>query len=286
MAKTKGILIIAVGHSYYLAMAINLAASIRVNDPGLQIALATDAPPPGWLQEKKLIDINVHVTQDMIRHDNNLAFIKVKLHMLDLSPFDETIFLDCDQILIPNKKISPVFDELQAVDLTISNTGIAGSSIWCNIAEVNTLYKKDEAHKFWNYHSEFFYFKKTKVAKEYFKAAKKVFKDNKIKSATHFGNAPMADELAFQCASLITGTYPHKINWLPNFWYARNTKDSRRYPYELVNYITYSIGGNTVPVAVKTNYNNLATAYFTRLGLQNPYKVIDKKYFVPGRKIN
>ncbi len=278
----KGILILAVGHSNYLAMAINLAASIRVNDPALKIALATDVPPPVWLIEKSLIDVNVHVPAEYISHNETSVFIKSKLYMYDLSPFEETIFLDADQIMITNRAILPVFSELTSIDFTMSNTGIANNSIWADIKEVQQLYGNKP---FWNYHSEFVYFKKNKNVKAFFKAAQKVFTDGKIQSATKFGGAPMADELAFQAATIITGLYPHKQNWLPNFWFDRDQKNSRKYPYELTDNITYSIGGNMIPAAVKNNYNNLANHYFATLGLSNAYQVQDKRTFLPERKL-
>lgn len=277
----KGILIIAVGHENYTKMAINLAASIRVNDPKLRIALATDAAPPVWLQERGLIDEIVPVPAEYIGHNGKEAFIKSKLHMYELSPFEETIFLDADQIMIAGKSLVPVFKELAKVDLTFSNTGIAGSSIWADMKDIKKVYGDKP---FWNFHSEFVYFKKSQKVADYFRAAQKVFTDNKITSAVTFGGAVMADELAFQCAAMITGKYPHKQNWLPNFWFDRDQKNSRKYPYQLTDYITYSIGGNLVPPAVKDNYNTLANHYFAKLNLSNPYRVIDKRTFIPGRK--
>ena len=277
----RGVLIIAVGHANYLAMATNLAASIRVNDPGLQIALATDYPPPAWLQEKKLIDINVQVPKSFTSFKNQPAFIKAKVHMYELSPFKETIFLDADQILIDGRQLSPVFDELKDVELTFSNTGKAGGSMWADIEETKSIYGDKP---FWNFHSEFVFFREGKAAADYFKAAQKVFSDNKIKSATVFGSAPMADELAFQCAAMITGLYPHKENWLPNFWYARDSNMSRKYVYQLGDRLTYSIGGHTLPEAVKRNYNILAKSYFAILGLVTPYLATDKKSFLPERQ--
>jgi hypothetical protein len=277
---TRGILIQALGHNNYYQMAVVLAASIKANEPDMNICLVTDNDVKD--SHVGLFRMVKKPTKKSIYNGNKIEYIKAKLFMYDLSPFDETIFLDVDQIVIDGKKLASIFEELANIDFTMSNTGLANISIWADMLEVKKIYGEKP---FWNFHSEFVYFKKCKAIKKYFDTAIKVFEDNKIKSATKFSNATMADELAFQCAAIITGTYPHKENWLPNFWFDRGGNLSRKYPWELTNYITYSIGGNTVPNNVKNNYNIMAKHYFAKLGLSNPYQVVDKKQFLPERKL-
>jgi hypothetical protein len=285
---TKGILLIGLGHENYYQMAVVLAASIKANNPELNICLVTNQPVQN--EHAFLFRIVKKPTKESVTKfiksgtktiGEKTEYIKSKLFMYDFSPFDETIFLDVDQILIEGKNLNNVFEELRNIDLTISNTGIASTSVWCDMKEVAKLYGDKP---FWNFHSEFLYFKKNKEVKKYFDSAIKVYNDNKIQSATKFAGATMADELAFQCASIITGIYPHKQNWLPNFWFSRDVKNSRKYPYELEQYHTYSIGGNSMPQFVKDNYNILAKHYFAKLGLSNPYQVVDKRTFLPERK--
>lgn len=276
----KGVLIFALGHENYYRMAVSLAASIRHNDPGLQICLVTDhvvVPVHEFL-----FDIVKDPTERSIMQKGQKQYIKAKLFMYELSPFAETIFLDADQILIPGRKLSPVFDQLKSIDFTMSNHGLAELSIWGDIKEVKKLYGDKP---YWNYHSEFVYFKKAPAVKQYFKAAIRVYEDNKIKSATRFAAANMADELALQAASLITDLYPHQQNWSPNFWHRSNPTLARKYPYELAaDFITYSIGGNQLPLYIQTNYNTLVSHYFYQLGLQHPYKVQSKMSYLPERK--
>ncbi|MDB5200588.1 MAG: hypothetical protein JWO92_2551 [Chitinophagaceae bacterium] len=275
---SKGILIYALGHENYYKMAVVLAASIKVND-ALPICLITDRQvKPEHIHLFKMVK---NPLKKSIYNGDKVEYIKAKLYMYDYSPFDETIFLDVDQVMIAGRKLSPVFTELKDIEVTFSNTGKAEISIWADIKEVQKIYGDKP---FWNFHSEFVYFKKG-AAKKYFDAAKKVYEDDKIKSATKFANATMADELAFQAAAMITGIFPHKENWAPNFWYDSNQKDSRKYPYQLTDHITYSIGGKTTPGHVKINYNILAKHYFAKLGLSNPYRVIDKQYYLPERKL-
>lgn len=279
MLNKRGILLIALGHSNYRHMAITLAASIRDSDPGLQICLASDqdygTDQPGLFDLFKLIPKKFY----QVKGENE--YIKSKLYMYELSPFEETIFLDVDQIVIPGRKLSPVFQELAGIDITCSNTGLAESSVWVDLAEVKNIYGADK--QFWNFHSEFFYFKKCDRVAGYFKAAQKIYAKTNLKTAKKFGHGRMADELAFQLASLETGIYPHKINWIPNFWFNRHKDLAGRYPYQLNDFLTYSIGGNHLPPFIKAQYNILSKSLFTRLKRSGPYQVTDKRTFLPER---
>lgn len=276
---TRGILMIALGHSNYHHMAVMLAASIKDAEPTLNICLVTDTA----VSEKyaKLFDQVKTAPKKIYQVGQSNEYIKAKLFMYDLSPYDETIFLDVDQIVIPGRKLSPVFTELKDVDLTFSNTGLAGTSVWVDLEEVKKMY--GDKKPFWNFHSEFVYFKKADNVNAYFQWAKKIYQTRKLKTVVKFGNGRMADELAFQLAALETGLYPHKENWTPNFWFNRHKNLAGKYPYQLTDFITYSIGGNHLTPFVKAQYNILAKSLFAKMKLPNPYQVTDKRTFLPER---
>ena len=276
----KGILILALGNENYYRMAYTLAASIRANEPALNIAVATDRPID--IRYSRLFKEQIIIEESVYLIKGKLEYIRAKLFAYDFSPFEETIFLDADQIIIPGRKVVPIFEELKNIELTFSNTGLANTSMWADIQEVKNVYGDAP---FWNYHSEFFYFKKNSEVKKYFATAKAAYDKAKLKSVTPFAGGKMADELAFQIAAMQTGLYPHEENWTPNFWYDRDRNNSYKYPYQLLDFVSYSIGGNHVPTNVKDNYNTLAKFYFAKLGLSNPYQVVDKRKFLPERKL-
>ena len=281
----KGILLIAVGHANYLKMAINLMAGIKLNDPTMQIALASDLPLTPWIIEKKLADVIINVPEEYYTTDGKREWIKVKTRMYDLSPFAETIFLDVDMLWLHKRKPAELFAQLQGLDFTISNTGVAGSSVWADINEVKKAYKITD-QPYYNFHSEFVYFRKCAAVKKYFNKVKEVYDKPKVKG-TNFGGARIADELAFQIASMLLGVYPHADNYLPTYWWGRdkNGKEKHQFVYQLAEkYYAYSIGGNALPTNVATNYNNLVKFFFQRYGLPNPWLVQNKKSFIPERK--
>lgn len=276
---SKGILLIALGHRNYLHMAAALAASIQANDPSVQICLATDQVIA--YDHLKLFHQHVLVDPSIYTVNGKPEYIKAKLHLYELSPFQQTIFLDVDQIVLSGRKLSEVFAELTGTPFTIANTGASDYSIWADVKEVKQLYGEKP---FWNFHSEFIYFEKSRVARTFFLRAQKAYTEAKVKSATRFAGGTMADELALAIASIRTGTAPHQEGWLPNYWHARE-KVKGLFPYQIAkSYYTYSIGGPYTPHSVAQNYNNLAAYYYQKLGLQNPYTAKSKSGWLRERQ--
>lgn len=278
----KGVLLIAIGHSDYVRMAVNLAASIKATDLDCPIALVHNETSISGLRswQTKLFDKLIDCPKEAYTTNGKTEYIKVKTWMYKLSPFKETLFLDVDMIWL--MKVSPlkVIERLSEFNWTMSCTGKAGFSSWCDLEEVKKVYNTN--NDFWNYHSEFVYFKKCSQTRNYFSEVQKRFEHPNLKTLTSFGGARLADELAFQLASIVTGQYPHKEVFNPVMWYARDRKKMALRTYELKE-LAYSVGGHQVPSIVKENYNKLAAAAFAKMGLQYPYKLKDKRTFIPER---
>lgn len=274
----KGILLIAIGSSEYLEMAKNLAMSIKHLEPEMPICLAHNYE----YIDKTLFDFEVKVPNESWNTKGKVEYIKVKTWMYYFSPFQETIFLDVDMVWLFNKKPSELFNQCAGLDWTMSNTGLANSSIWCKIEDVKQIYKNTQM---WNYHSECIYFNKSEKTKKYFDKVKYMYENPTVKG-TNFGGASIADELAFQLASLELNEFPHKENWTPIFWYARDKKASHLQPYKLSEtYFAYSVGGNKLPTTIKSNFSTISNYHSKTSKLGKPYKIRDKKSFIPERRI-
>lgn len=277
MEKTaKGILLIAIGATEYLEMAKNLAISIKHLEPDMPIALANNFGDIGGL-----FDYDIKVPDESFNTNGKREYIKVKTWMYDFSPFQETIFLDVDMIWLFGKKPSSLFDECKGLDWTMSNTGLANNSIWCDIKDVHKIYP---GVKMWNYHSECIYFNKSTKTKKYFDTVKETYVNPPIKG-TSFGGASIADELAFQLASLKLNEFPHKENWNPIFWHYREKNKTHLQPYKLSeDFYAYSIGGNKLVTTIKNNYSTISNYHSKKSGLGKVFKVKDKKSFIPERR--
>jgi hypothetical protein len=214
------------------------------------------------------------------------------IKMYELSPYDKTIKLDVDMIWIEGRNPNKLFIELENIDFTISNKGRTqisdsnGLMIWANEQDVIAAYKLTGKEYLYHISAEFVYFKKSKTSKSFFSKAMKVYQQKKI-VGKEFSNANFTEELAFQVTFMLTGNYPHKERFKPiyNSYLEDNNYSDRRYPYELTAYYGYSIVGNNIGSHfIKNNYNILAKHYFAKLGLSNPYQVVDKRTFLPERK--
>lgn len=293
----NGILIIALGHPNYLKMAFNLAVSIKHNDPEAKICLVHDGNSLEYLFRydiTKYFDYLTKIPDDYLTPKGALWFhspcyIRAKMFLYDLSPFDNTLFLDADTIWLPRKKPSALFKELEGVEFAMANRGFAdlatetdkGFSQWCDINQVKEKYGEG---KFYRYHSEVVYFTRTEANKQFFETAKNEFDNCKVGHRTFAGAIP--DEVPFAVSSIINHHYPHASNWLPEYWPPAQKKNylSEQQIYE--RFYLFSIGGNQLEEQWKEIYDRTARMYFQRERLQFPYqcKHNNKKRFLKERE--
>lgn len=288
MSSKRGFVIYAIGHENYYRMAENLAASLCANgakNSGISIGLICDNI--NNLVYPGLFDDIMTISTEMFTNNGKVVFNNATVLVYELSPYNVTIKLDADMIWIEGRNPTALFDELKTVDITFSNRGYGwskGNSVWAHEHEIMREYKLSNADKLYKIYGEFLYFKKNRSVAAFFKKVNEIYKKPKI-FCHEFANGSMTDELAFQIACMLTNTYPHKDNFTPiynRFLGYDNLK--RKYPYELTGYYGYSIGGNFTDDFTKRNYNILAKHYFAKLGLSNPYQVVDKRTFLPERK--
>lgn len=266
----KGVLLLAMGHENYFKMAVNLAASLKYNDPDIQIALVHDGT--GY------IPANLFQASIMVPTGNPIAY-KTKLY--ELSPFQQTLYLDVDMIWLPGRNPEDLFASLQGIDFTIMNTGSGEYCIWAEAEDIRGA-AGNSTDPIYMFYSELIYFEKTVRAEEYFLQVQDVYNNATITNRKFAGG--MADELAYIIAALKTGTKPHQDKWCPVYWFYRNKKDAHLQPYQLQNnYYAYSIGGNQLPGYAKSHYNNLARLYAKHAGIALPYLAQDKRYFLSNR---
>ena len=218
-----------------------------------------------------------------------VSYIKAKTCIYELSPFDETLFLDADMIWFSNpqrKNASTMFDELAGVELTFQNRGYFDLrneklnetySNWCNIAEVKEKYFtggiEENKGRFYHLHSEFVFFTRSESNKQFFDLAKEIFGNPKVKPAVFDGDIP--DELAFDIAVALTGKNPHRDGFLPIHWFAMegpaNISQLQNKFYGL------SMGGNNLPKQIMEKYKMLARFYARALNLPYSFSITPKK---------
>jgi hypothetical protein len=279
-----GILLIAVGHKNYTRMASMLAMSIRANGCELPICLATDVVQ---IDEhyQQYFNSHVIVPQHCLEWRGNTCYIKAKAHMDELTPFEYTLFLDSDIILVNNGMINEVIDSLKNVDFTVKNSGAKnfgdiddGEMQWANLNEVKEAYGFIN-EVIWNVHSEFIWWKK---GHKLFKQWVDNFENLKVEPIEFAGCVP--DELPLWIAMSQLGVVPHKNPFRPIFW--AMDKDGQMLLSEVrKEFCGVSIGGRSIGGQQRDNYDNMCKIYQRMLHLPHIYLAQPKRRWLPERTV-
>lgn len=289
--KTQGILLLALGHPNYGSMAANLAMSIKCNGK-TNIALAYGGNALSHLDKSRLdlFDQLIEVPKKYYTNKEGFEeFIKAKVYLYELSPFDETIFLDADMISTNGKSFNDLFKELESVDFTMQNRGSKDInetfpnlySFWMNVDDMKKAYQFTDG-KYYQLASEFIYFKKAERVESLFDDAIEAYENPKLKFIKFAGG--IADEAVFSIAMIQNNLYPHADNFCPIYWHQAEKKNLQS---SLLNslYYGYSLGGSHSSEKEKKVYDNYVQFFCNKSGLQNQYKAKSKASFNPDRQL-
>ncbi len=257
--KTRGVLLIALGHSQYGNMAVNLANSIKYNNKNTKVHLVYTESAFTQVTDFSNFDSKEICPKEYYMNGAQTVFIKAKTHLYDLTPFDETIFLDVDTILFGGKDFNKFFDEFKDIDFTAENYGLINrprkdSHIWFDAKEAVEAYNPQ--YEMYEIRSQMIYFKKNDKMATFFETVKDVFNNPKIKGFKFDGYLP--DEMAFNIATGIVGIVPHKSPYFAIYW--EKTDNTMPWSYVVKQFFGYSIGGNYISNKASTIYHNLAKA--------------------------
>lgn len=293
---TRGILIIALGNYNYGNMAFNLAMSLKIIEPEMKIALVHDDTSIIWLRRfgahvPRFFDIMIKAPKDCYTRNGKTEFIKAKSWMYELSPFDETIFLDADMIFLGRKKPSELFEQFKAIDFTAQSRGAKSlnSTIklknyvrWADVEDIKKAYNFTEG-KYYQVASEVVFFRKTPEIKKLFHEWRHTYDNLKVAHLDFAGAIP--DELPLAIAMIKTGIYPDKEEQVFIYWcqienenYTGDTIPSK--------YYGFSIGGNVIPKRAKEYYDNFVKYFYRQAGLpvMQRFQPQDKRKYLPERK--
>jgi hypothetical protein len=270
----KGIVIIATSHAYYGRMAYNLAVTIKATEDVL-IALLYRSPAIDHLNGTQLsyFDHLINLPEDVP------AGYQTKLHLDELSPFDNTLYLDADMLWLPYRKPSELFAELSGNEYTGITEGKVrdvnhGYYFWADLAELQQVYGSD-----WTFHqwrSEVIYFEKgTPVF-----ATARSLDLTELRTAKKFGGC-LPDELYLNIATALLCIEPHKYKWTPAYW-PRLYKDV--IPKDLSSYYLLSFGSNYASSKMKTTYRTVLTSACNKLGIRPMFGLDSKRSFMKERQ--
>lgn len=290
--KSKGILLIALGHANYGRLAYNLAVTIKLNNPNIDIALAHNYTSITHLghDKRSIFSHLINVPKEYYTHDNKFCAVKTKTYANELSPFYCTLFIDCDVAMFPGKDINLIFNELNGIDFTIKNSGYydcntserhdnSAYSYWAEIPLLVNKFKPKS--KIWQVQGEVFYFEKS--AGKLFNHAQNAFNKQEITLSMDFAGCSMNDELAFIIAMIKTNTNCHYDNWKPSYWYFFD-KLNFNITEVISKHYFLSVGGHRVPSNVISLYSAIVGMAYKKQNLGAQFKFENKINYLPERK--
>lgn len=273
----NGIVIIATGHPYFGRMAYNLALSIQACEQ-TRICIVHDGQALSHLSE---IQLRVFTDNKVLPEDYRTG-VQAKLHLDQLTPYEQTIYLDADMVWIGQRKPSELFLELKGNNFTAITEGDSDNPnnkyyFWADPAEIKAVYK---VQKVYQWRSEVMYFEKgTKL----FKEARKLKPGNTLKSTKLFGYA-LPDELFINIATALLGIIPHKYQWTPAYW-MRMHGEMLPKPAELANqYYLLSAGSNYASSQMKKSYDTYMRYAANKTGTTHLFPLKSKKEWLPERQ--
>lgn len=286
---TRGILLIATGEPYYGRMAFNLALSIKAADKDFAVAVVYSGSSLNHLNERQRLLFDKIIRLPMGINESFGA----KLHLDELSPFDETLFCDADMAWLP--KYSPVhlFDTMSNVDFSAITEGYCDMGtmdrsnahpkyyFWADTDEIKEKYQVNTG-KLYQWRSEVIYFKKTERVLTFFSKAREIY-ENPCLSSVHLFAGKVPDELAINISAAIHGIEPHQYRWMPAYW-ARMNGDYVPALEELYSkYYLLSCGSNVSAGNTKLAYNRVIKAAAYKMGFQHLFPLVSKKEFMTSR---
>lgn len=287
-----GIILIAAGHKNYGCLARNLIHSIRMNSSvPVHVLYHGDA----YHELPHRLITSAELPPESYTKHGKVNYIKPKTFIYDLSPFENTLFLDADIVLF-DKPIDDLITDLINVEWTIQNRARVSldedytqpakrktAYLWADITEMQELFRGN-GRFLYSLHSECIWFKKTAANKEYFDLVKGIYEEPPVRPAGFAGD--VADELAFGIACIMTGKTAHIEPWVPVYWWQLDGKKDGFVLHNLAEkYYGYSAGGNSHQgkQVVADNYNILAQNAAKR-NEARAWSLLAKRDYLPHRK--
>lgn len=190
-----GFITMAYGPDRYFRQAETLARSLRMHMPGIRLAIVTDRKDPG-----ALFDIAIPMAPF------ETAGTLHKINLYDYSPFEETLFIDSDCLVV-----RPFHDELDAIRKTeftpIVSTylGPDDTDLW--LEDIGQALMSVGGQKFPKFNGGIYYFRKGDVAAGVFEEAKRLLPRAKDLGVKDFDGAGPGDETLIGLAMAKLGLY-------------------------------------------------------------------------------
>ncbi len=251
----RGIVTMALKHALYGKYAYNLALSIKSADMRQQVAVIADEEGLRHLHPGQRMIFDYIIPPAVEKPLVN------KFHLINLSPFDETLFVDADMIFSPLANFEEYWNSMKDVQWTMANRGkddlVKGISEWTTKEDLQEAYGL-VPYSTWEWYdlsSEWIYFKKNDLSYTIFANAEKYYDDNYLKVRPFAGDRP--DEPYFNLALNSIPHEPHQVPYQPTYWQPA----MKGFPGAMAikkGWMAFSVGGKLIPQQQQAVYDELA----------------------------
>ena len=263
--RSEGYLVIATGSQDYLDMAANLAASIRIMDPGRRICLLHDEAFLPSRETAKLFDDLV-----ILHSDPLFPGYMNKLRLYDFSPYQEAMVVDADCLMVKND-IQRYWDWARRSFFTMTG-GRSTTGSWKGL-DVAPLLEKEGIPYLIRMNSGVFYFRMDAQAEEFFSGLKEFYvrRRDHIEPGLHRGLPAQTDEIYFGlylglCGmDMGAGGQFEKNSWMVSTWRAFGMRFHPDNNVAVIRKPRHSIAGIPNPL---TGWDKLSPTFAHFIGLR------------------
>ena len=273
----RGIVTIAMKHPLYGKYAYNLALSIKSADMNQQVAVIADEEGLRHLHPGQRMIFDYIIPPAVEKPLVN------KFHLINLSPFEETLFVDADMIFSPMAKFEEFWNSMKDIDWTMANRGkddiVKGISEWTTKEDIAEAY--GEVEQWYDLSSEWIYFKKNDLSYSIFANAEMYYEDNKLKVREFAGDRP--DEPYFNLSLISVNHKPHQAPYQPTYWQPA----MKGFPGVMgikKGWMAFSVGGKSIPQQQMQVYDELAKNASFRMNMPS-MKIAQKINQLSERKL-
>jgi len=221
MKYEKGFAVIGIGDNY-AEMALNLALSINANKgKGLGIALFHDGPLPYTVACRAHLFTNVIDLAQVPAYKsaplkaNLQKAMYAKLLLNDISPFEKTILVDADTLILPGRNVNELFEKCAGSSFLAMTVGYKSPdavnlekyTFWCDPTEVYEYFAIPTESPMPQINASFIYFDQGPVAYSVFRRALFIWNDTSFTKFTPHHRFK-TEEFCFNTACAIEGVYP------------------------------------------------------------------------------
>lgn len=277
----RGVLTMALKHPLYGRYAYNLALSIKSADMRTQVAVVADEEGLRHLHPGQRMIFDYIIPPAVEKPLVN------KFHLINLSPFEETLFVDADMIFSPLANFEEFWNSMKDVQWTMANRGkddlVKGISEWTTKEDIYEAYGRSPIYN-WEWYdlsSEWIYFKKNDLSYTIFAKAEKYYDDNYLKVREFAGDRP--DEPYFNLALMNTPHEPHQAPYQPTYWQPA----MKGFPGVMAikkGWMAFSVGGKLIPQQQQQVYDELLKNASFRMNMPS-MKIAQKMNQLSERKV-